>query len=150
LIGEVSGAAKRLVQGAFDALWLGIRTIQPYSSVIEIGLVIARFGREHGFGVVENFQGHGIGRMFHQDPGIPHVPFRKSRRDILVPGVSFTIEPMLNLGTKETTGPLDDGWTIVTKDSALSAQFEHQILMTETGPEILTLTQDGPWEGHCF
>lgn len=150
LIGTVSDETKQLVQGAFNAMWLGIRTIRPCSCVMEIGLAIARFGRERGFGVVENFQGHGIGRMFHQDPGIPHVPFRKSRKDILVPGVSFTIEPMLNLGTKETLGPLDDGWTIVTRDGQPSAQFEHQILMTEEGPEILTLTQYGPQEGHRF
>ena len=150
LIGEVSDEALRLVQGTFDALWIGIRAIEPYSSVIEIGLAITRFAREQGFGVVENFQGHGIGRMFHQEPGVPHVPFRRSRKDILAPGVSFTIEPMLNLGTKETLGPLQDGWTVVTRDGSLSAQFEHQILMTEEGPEVLTLTQDGPQEGHQF
>lgn len=150
LIGTVSDDARRIVQGAFDALWLGIRAIEPYSSVLEIGLAISRFGRAQGFGVVENFQGHGIGRMFHQEPGIPHVPIRKSRRDILAPGVCFTIEPMLNLGGPETTGPLADGWTVLTKDNSLSAQFEHQILMTELGPEILTLTEHGPQEGHRF
>ncbi len=150
LIGDVTEEARRLVQGAFDALWLAIRNIEPYSCVIEIGTTIARFGRENGFGVVENFQGHGIGRMFHQEPGIPHVPFPKSKKDILVPGTSFTIEPMLNLGSKETTPPLNDGWTIATADGTLSAQFEHQILMTEDGPEVLTLTKDGPQEGHQF
>jgi methionyl aminopeptidase len=150
LIEPVSTEARRLVQGAFDAMWLGIRAIEPYSSVINIGSAIARFGMAHGFGVVENFQGHGIGRMFHQEPGIPHVPVRRSRLDILAPGVSFTIEPMLNLGTRDTHGPLADGWTILTRDGTLSAQFEHQILMTEVGPEILTLTQHGPQEGHVF
>ena len=150
LIGEVSPEARRLVQAAFDALWIGIETIKPYSSVIEIGFAIAKFGRENKFGVVETFQGHGIGRQFHQDPGIPHVPFRKSRRDVLAPGVCFTIEPMLNLGAKETVGPLSDGWTVITADRSLSAQFEHQLLMTETGPEILTLTRGGPQKGHRF
>lgn len=150
IIGDVPAETRRLVQGAFDALWLAIHTIRPYCSVLEIGLTVARFGRQHGFGVVEKFQGHGIGRMFHQDPGVPHVPFKKSRKDILVPGVCFTIEPMLNLGTKETEGPLQDGWTIVTKDRAPSAQFEHQILMTEEGPEILTLTDNSPRPGHQF
>lgn len=150
LIGEVSEERRRLVQAAFDALWLGIRTLRPYCAVIEIGREIARFGRRHGYGVVENFQGHGIGRMFHQEPGIPHVPVKKSHKDILAPGTSFTIEPMLNLGRKETSGPLSDGWTIVTADNTPSAQFEHQILMTEDGPEILTLTERGPREGHRF
>ncbi|MCA8996108.1 MAG: type I methionyl aminopeptidase [Planctomycetaceae bacterium] len=150
LIGEVDPEVRRLVQASFDAMWLGIRTIEPYSSVIEIGLAIAKFGRREGFGVVENFQGHGIGRMFHQEPGVPHVPVKKSRKDILAPGVSFTIEPMLNLGPHTTKGPLSDGWTIVTADGRPSAQFEHQILMTELGPEILTLTKRGPQEGHQF
>lgn len=150
LIGEVSEDARRIVQAAFDALWIGIRAIEPYSSALEVGLAISRFGRAEQLGVVENFQGHGIGRMFHQDPGIPHVPLRRSRRDILAPGASFTIEPMLNLGGKETDGPLNDGWTIVTRDRSLSAQFEHQLLMTEFGPEILTLTKKGPQEGHTF
>lgn len=150
LIGDVSDEARRLVQAAFDAMWVGIDTLKPYSSVIEIGFAIAKFGRMNGFGVVETFQGHGIGRQFHQDPGVPHVPFRKSRKDVLIPGVCFTIEPMLNLGVKETIGPLADGWTVVTSDRSLSAQFEHQILMTETGPEILTLTRHGPQKGHRF
>lgn len=150
LIGEVSEAARRLTQAAFDALWAGIRVLTPYCSVVEIGQVIHRLGQQRGLGVVENFQGHGIGRRFHQDPGIPHVPLRKSRRDLLYPGVCFTIEPMLNLGTAKTA-PIDaDGWTVRTADGRLSAQFEHQILMTESGPEVLTLTRDGPQEGHVF
>ncbi|TWT58819.1 Methionine aminopeptidase [Thalassoglobus neptunius] len=150
MIGEVSADAKRIMQGAFDALWIGIDAIHPYSTVIEIGLAISKFGQEQGFGVVENYQGHGIGRKFHQEPGVPHVPFRKSRLDVLTPGVSFTIEPMLNLGGAATQPPLEDGWTVLTEDGSLSAQFEHQILMTEDGPEILTLTENGPQRGHQF
>lgn len=150
LIGDVSNEAKKVTQAAFDALWLGIRAIEPYSSVLEIGLAITRFARQHGLGVVENFQGHGIGRAFHQEPGVPHFPNKKSRKDILVPGVCFTIEPMLNIGSPHTTGPLEDGWTVLTEDGSLSAQFEHQILMTELGPEVLTLTRNGPQEGHRF
>ncbi len=150
LIGEVSADAKRITQGAFDALWIGIHAVHPFCAVIEIGKAITKFAREQGFGVVENYQGHGIGRKFHQEPGIPHVPFRRSRSDILVPGVSFTIEPMLNLGAAGTKPPLDDGWTVLTEDGSLSAQFEHHILMTEEGPEILTLTKNGPKEGHRF
>lgn len=150
LIGPVSDDARRIVQGAFDALWIGIHATYPYCAVIEIGAAITRFARQHNFGVVENYQGHGIGRMFHQEPGIPHVPYRRSRNDILAPGVSFTIEPMLNIGGPETKPPLADGWTVLTADGSLTAQFEHQILMTEEGPEILTLTQHGPQEGHQF
>lgn len=150
LIGPVSSEARRLTQGAFDAMWGSIRRLEPFSSVIEVGLYVARLARDRGFGVVENFQGHGIGRRFHQEPGVPHVPHKKSRKDILAPGVCFTIEPMLNLGKPDTTGPLGDGWTVVTRDGKLSAQFEHQILMTELGPEVLTLTKHGPQEGHVF
>lgn len=150
LVGDVRPEIRRLVQAAFDAMWVGIRVADPYTSVMKIGIAISRFGRECGYSVVENFQGHGIGQMFHQDPGIPHVPIKKSRKDLLVPGVCFTIEPMLNLGTKETEGPLADGWTILTRDRLPSAQFEHQILMTELGAEILTMTEHGPQEGHLF
>jgi len=150
LIEPVASEARQLVQAAFDALWQGISVLQPHCSVFEIGVAIARFGRLHGYGVVENFQGHGIGRMFHQEPGVPHVPIRKNRRDLLTPGVCFTIEPMLNMRSEKTQGPLEDGWMILSQDGSLSAQFEHQILMTEGGPEILTLTQFGPQPGHVF
>jgi methionyl aminopeptidase len=150
MIGEVSDEARRVVQAAFDALWIGIHSTHPFCAVIEIGKAITKFAREQGLGVVENYQGHGIGRSFHQDPGVPHVPFPRSKNDILTPGVSFTIEPMLNLGKAATDPPLDDGWTVLTADGSLSAQFEHQILMTEEGPEILTLTKNGPAEGHRF
>jgi methionyl aminopeptidase len=150
LVGDCSPAARELVQTAFDAMWVGIRALRPYGTVLDIGNAIARFGMERRVGVVESFQGHGIGRRFHQDPGIPHTPLREARNRVLTPGVCFTVEPMINAGGKETDGPLGDGWTVITRDRSLSAQFEHQILMTETGPEILTLTQHGPQEGHQF
>lgn len=150
LVGDCSAAARELVQSAFEALWVGIRALKPYGSVLDIGNAIARFGLARGVGVVETFQGHGIGRRFHQDPGIPHTPMREAKNRILVPGTCFTVEPMINAGGKDTEGPLADGWTVITKDRSLSAQFEHQILMTETGPEILTLTKHGPQEGHRF
>ncbi len=150
MIGRVSPDALRLVQGTFDALWRGIRAIKPFSSVIEIGYAIAGYAQQQGLGVVEEFQGHGLGRQFHQPPGVPHYPVPQASRDILVPGVCFTIEPMLNLGSKETSPPEKDGWTVRTADRSLSAQFEHTIVMTENGPEVLTLTADGPQEGHRF
>jgi methionyl aminopeptidase len=150
LVGECSPAARALVQTAFDSMWVGIRALKPYGTVLDIGIAISQFGMERRVGVVQSFQGHGIGRRFHQDPGIPHTPLREARNRVLTPGACFTVEPMINAGSKETEGPLADGWTVITKDRSLSAQFEHQILMTESGPEILTLTKDGPQEGHRF
>lgn len=150
LIGNVSDDAKRLVQATFDAMWVGIRAIKPFSSVIEIGYAISRFVEPTGFGIVEQYQGHGLGRKFHQPPGIPNYPMKQASRDVLVPGVCFTIEPMLNAGSKETKPVDDDGWTVRTFDGSLSAQFEHTVLMTEDGLQVLTLTQDGPMEGHKF
>ena len=91
-----------------------------------------------------------VGREFHQEPGVPHYPTPKSARDIVKPGVCFTIEPMLNLGVWRTVKDKADGWTVRTTDGKLSAQFEHTILMTDTGPEVLTLTETGPQEGHRF
>lgn len=150
LIGEVSDDARRLVQGTFDAMWVGIRCVRPRSSVIEIGAAIAKFAKTQGLSVVEQYQGHGVGRKFHQPPGVPHYPEPTAARDILMPGMCFTVEPMLNLGSKETAPPLPDGWTVLTADRSLSAQFEHTVLMTDDGPEVLTLTKNGPKPGHRF
>lgn len=150
LIGEVTAAAKRLVQTTFDALFIGIRACSPGCSVIEIGKAIQAFAQTAGYSVVREYQGHGIGRQFHQDPGIPHFASFTSARDILEPGTCFTIEPMLNVGGWKTRLDKRDGWTVRTLDGSLSAQFEHTILMTEQGPEILTLTKNGPQEGHVF
>jgi methionyl aminopeptidase len=118
--------------------------------VIDIGAAIFEHAQAQGFAVVKEYQGHGIGRQFHQDPGIPHFPHPNNVGEVIPPGVCFTIEPMLNIGTWETVLDHNDKWTVRTKDGSLSAQFEHTILMTESGPEILTLTKDGPQEGHVF
>lgn len=149
-VGEVSAEAKRLVQITFDALYRGIRAIQPGGRVVDIGRAIYEFAREHGFSVVREYQGHGIGREFHQEPGVPHYPVRSAARVVIEPGMCFTIEPMLNAGTWRTIQDHPDGWTVRTKDRALSAQWEHTLLMTETGPEILTRTEAGPQEGDQF
>ena len=109
-----------------------------------------RHARKQGFTVVEEYVGHGLGRQFHQPPTIPHHAPPESRRQRIEPGICFTIEPMINTGTKDTVQNKRDGWTVRTKDGGLSAQFEHTILMTETGPEVLTLTQNGPQRGHRF
>ena len=150
MIGNVSEDARRLVQVTHDSLYKGIHASRPGSRVTEIGHAIHRFAESHDFSVVQEYQGHGIGREFHQEPGVPHFPTPSSNRDILRPGVCFTIEPMLNAGTWRTKLDKKDGWTVRTADRALSAQFEHTILMTEDGPEVLTLTQNGPQEGDTL
>jgi len=149
-IGEVSETASRLIQATFEALWVGIRAIKPHGRVFDIGNAIARHARKWRFSVVREYQGHGIGRQFHQEPGIPHYPDPRTKHIRIRPGMCFTIEPMLNQGTWRTVLDRSDGWTVRTKDGGLSAQFEHTILMTESGPEILTLTRHGPQEGHIF
>ena len=150
LIGNVSDEAHRLVQATFDALYLGIRAIKPHGKVMDIGNAIYKFAKSQGFEVVRDYQGHGIGREFHQEPGIPHLPVSSSGRVHIKPGMCFTIEPMLNQGTYKTVLDKSDGWTVRTQDKKLSAQFEHTILMTEEGAEILTPTKVGPKEGHRF
>lgn len=149
LIGEVSDEARLVTQAAFDALYVGIRAAKPYCTVYDIARAITRFAEARGFGVVRNYQGHGIGREFHQMPGVPHYPHPSTKKSLIVPGCCFTIEPMINLGTHDTVIEAD-GWTVRTSDGSLSAQFEHQLIMTEDGPEILTLTKAGPQEGHTF
>lgn len=150
MIGPVSNNAKRLVQATFDALYIGINSSRCSGTVTEIGRAIQSFATKAGYSVVREYQGHGIGREFHQEPGIPHYPVLASNRDLLKVGTCFTIEPMLNIGSWKTRVDTRDKWTVRTIDGALSAQFEHTILMTESGPEILTLTQNGPQEGHRF
>jgi methionyl aminopeptidase len=149
LIGEVSDEARRLVQTTFECLWLGIEAIKPGGRINDIGRAIERHAYLNGFSVVREFQGHGVGREFHQEPSIPHFAQRGYRKRI-EPGTVFTIEPMINAGTHETISESPDGWTVRTKDGKLSAQFEHSILMTESGPEVLTLTKLGPRKGHVF
>ncbi len=150
LIGDVTDKARHLTQVTFDPLFAGIRAIAPFGKVYDIGKAIYEYARPKGPDVVQMYQGHGIGREFHQEPGIPHFPHTSTQRITIKPGMCFTIEPMLNLGGAETAPPDADGWTVHTRDGSLSAQFEHTILMTESGPEILTLTKHGPREGHRF
>ena len=150
LVGNVTPQAKRLVQAAFDAMWVGIRAIKPFGRVIDIGRAIYRFSKDQGYEIVREFQGHGVGRSFHQEPGVPHFPDLQSGKAVIRPGTCLTIEPMLNEGVWKTEIDKSDGWTVRTQDRRLSAQFEHTILMTEKGPEILTLTKHGPQEGHKF
>lgn len=150
MIGEVSEAAQNLVQLTFESLFKGIHAARAGGPVILIGRAIQSFAQGHGLSVVREYQGHGIGQDFHQDPGIPHFPVPTASRDLLEPGTCFTIEPMLNIGGYKTRQDKSDGWTVRTMDGSLSAQFEHTLLMTEDGPEILTLTKNGPQESDTL
>ena len=148
-IGHVSEQARRVCQCSFDALWAAIRRLEPECRVAEIGRAVVETARRYNFSVVEEFVGHGLGYGddYHTDPTIPHVPTGPSRLVRLMPGMVFTIEPMINEGTRLTQTDPRDKWTVRTQDRKLSAQFEHTLVMTETGPEVLTLTQHGPREG---
>lgn len=151
LIEPVAEDARKLVQAAFDAMHIGIDAIQPFGKLTEIGHKIERFARQRGYAVVQEYQGHGLGREFHQEPGVPHyVPKLNPSTVILEPGMCFTVEPMINAGTWRTMLDKQDKWTVRTMDLSLSAQFEHTVLVTDTGVEILTETENGPKPGHKF
>lgn len=150
LIGKVEEKTRRVVQCAFDSLYLAIEALKPGCPVVVVGEVIYPFATRQGFGVVDKYVGHGIGKRFHQPPNVSHVPTNEAARQFLEPGMCFTIEPMINGGTAKTVDDPEDGWTVRTADGEVSAQFEHTILMTEEGPEILTLTETGPRKGFQF
>ena len=137
LVGEPSPKARRLVADTWRALWLGIGAVQPGARTGDIGHAIQHFAEGQGYAVVREFTGHGIGRVFHTAPSILHYG-KPGSGDLLLPGMTFTIEPMINLGHWKTE-ILADGWTAVTIDGSLSAQFEHTVLVTEAGAEVLTL-----------
>ena len=142
VVGEGSIAAKRLCQMTYDAMWRGIAKVRPGIRLGDIGHSIQTFAENNGFSVVREFCGHGIGRKFHEEPQVLHYG-KPGTLEVLTPGMVFTIEPMVNAGRREIreTG---DGWTIVTKDRSLSAQWEHTVLVTETGYEVLTVSAGSP------
>ena len=150
VIGPACEEAIAVTQAAFDCLHLAIDALTPGCPVSTIGETIVAEAHRRGFSVVREYVGHGLGQVFHQPPNIPHFPDRRSRQQRLLPGMCFTVEPMINAGTRFTRLDKEDGWTVRTRDGRLSAQFEHSILMTEDGPEILTRTQTGPQKGHRF
>lgn len=135
-IGEPSDEAKKVTEVARKCLELGIAEVRPGARIGDIGAAIQEFAEGHGLSVVRDFVGHGIGRSFHCEPQISHVGLR-GRGPRMRAGMTFTIEPMINVGTHHCE-ILDDEWTAVTRDKKLSAQFEHTILVTESGHEILT------------
>ena len=137
LVGNVAPKARRLVADTYHAMWLGIRAVKPGGATGDIGHAIQQFAESQGYGVVREFTGHGTGRIFHTAPTIFHYG-KPGSGEPLVAGMTFTIEPMINLGHWKTE-ILEDRWTAVTADGSLSAQFEHTVLVTADGVEPLTL-----------
>ena len=135
-VGTPSDQAKRLVEVTQECLRLGIEAVKPGARIGDIGAAIQEYAEANGFSVVRDFVGHGVSHVFHTAPQIPHYGTRGKGKKIK-PGMVFTIEPMINEGTWEAE-MLDDGWTAITKDGKLSAQFEHTIAVTKDGVDILT------------
>ncbi|MBI3777772.1 MAG: type I methionyl aminopeptidase [Gammaproteobacteria bacterium] len=136
-VGEPSVQAKRLVQVTHECMLKGIEMVRPGTQLGDIGHAIQSHAEAHGFSVVREYCGHGIGREFHEDPQVLHYG-QPGTGMSLVPGMTFTIEPMINAGKKEVK-LLPDNWTVVTRDHSLSAQWEHTVLVTDNGHEVLTL-----------
>jgi methionyl aminopeptidase len=148
LVGDVDERSAALVRATRAAMHAGIAMVRPGAKVYEIGRAIEHSVAPAGYGVVREFIGHGIGDQFHTSLQIPH--YHDPRNDtVLLPGMTFTVEPMINLGTNRLE-MWDDGWTVSTRDLQRSAQFEHTVLVTETGHELLTVPGDGPAAEELF
>ncbi len=143
MVGEVSIQAKRLCALTYEAMWHGIVRVKPGVRLGDIGFAIQRFAEGQRFSIVREFCGHGIGREFHEEPQVLHYG-KPGTLEELKPGMTFTIEPMINAGRRDIKEFGNDGWTIVTKDHSLSAQWEHTVLVTESGYEVLTLSAGAP------
>ena len=136
-VGEPSIMARRLVEVTFNAMWIGIHAVRPGGNLRDVGRAIQQYAESHRFSVVREYCGHGIGTIYHEDPQVLHYDDSKTNIP-LVPGMMFTVEPMINAGARHVK-LLPDGWTVVTKDKSLSAQWEHTIAVTESGFEVMTL-----------
>ncbi|HIV58172.1 MAG TPA: type I methionyl aminopeptidase [Candidatus Stackebrandtia faecavium] len=145
LVGNVSEEAKLLVERTYAATMRAIKAVAPGREINVIGRVIESYAKRFDYGVVRDFTGHGIGESFHSGLYVLHYD-NPSQKMVMEPGMTFTIEPMINLGTYEHD-MWDDGWTAVTQDRKLSAQFEHMLVVTETGAEVLTMPSSGPSAG---
>jgi methionyl aminopeptidase len=137
-VGEIPRRAERLIEVTYEAMMRGIAAIKPGGTTGDIGAAIQAYVEAQHMSVVRDFCGHGLGKLFHDEPNIVHVG-RKGEGTILRPGMFFTVEPMINLGRPHVK-VLSDGWTAVTRDRSLSAQFEHTVGVTQTGVEIFTLS----------
>jgi methionyl aminopeptidase len=142
VVGDGSIAARRLCAITYEAMWKGIVKVRPGARLGDIGHAIQTFAENNGYSVVREFCGHGVGARFHEEPQVLHYG-RPGTLEELVPGMIFTIEPMINAGRREIREGTD-GWTIVTRDRSLSAQWEHTVLVTDTGYEIMTLSAGSP------
>ena len=140
--GEPSIQARRLMQVTYEAMWVGISHVKPGARLGDIGHAIQRFAENHGYSIVREFCGHGIGLNFHEEPQVLHYG-KPGTGLVLEPGMTFTIEPMINAGRRDIR-QMPDGWTIVTKDRSLSAQWEHTVLVTDSGYEVLTVSAGSP------
>jgi methionyl aminopeptidase len=141
-VGEPSVQAKRLCEITYECMWLGIDQVKPGAYLGDIGHAIQRHAEKNGFSIVREFCGHGIGKKFHEDPQVLHYGNAGSGLKLMA-GMIFTIEPMINAG-KASIRQLADGWTIVTSDHSLSAQWEHTLVVTPTGYEVLTTSSGAP------
>jgi methionyl aminopeptidase len=142
-VGPVKPEIKKLVDVTYACMMEGIGQCKPGARLGDIGYAIETMAKDHGYSVVHEYCGHGIGREFHEEPQVLHYG-KKGTGVELKPGMTFTIEPMINLGARHCK-LLSDGWTVITKDKSWSAQFEHTILITEQGFEILTIVPDDEW-----
>jgi methionyl aminopeptidase len=140
VVGQPTVLAKRLIDITQEALWLGINQVKPGCQLGDIGHAIQAFVEKHNYNVVREYCGHGIGEEFHEDPQVLHYG-EPGTGMALLPGMCFTIEPMVNAGKRQVKLK-PDGWTVVTKDRSLSAQFEHTVLITDDGHEVLTLREE--------
>lgn len=139
-VGEISNQAKQLLDVTEKALYVGLDVIKPGAHFGDIGCAIEEFIKPYGYGIVEDFTGHGVGRSLHEDPQIPN--FGKAHTGaVMKEGMTFCVEPMINLG-KKGVRPLKDGWTIITADKSLSAHFEHTVVVRKDGYEILTIIKE--------
>jgi len=139
-VGKVNPAARRLIEVTHDAMWTGIRAIRPGARLGDLGAAVQHYVEANHFSVVREYCGHGIGRVFHEDPQVLHYGEPGTGVE-LEPGMTFTVEPMVNAGRRHVK-LLPDGWTVVTRDHSLSAQWEHTVLVTDDGFEVLTLGAD--------
>lgn len=138
VVGKPTIAGKRLVDLAFETMWAGIDAVRPGGHFNDIGVGCEEYVRKNGVSVVHDYGGHGIGKKFHEEPFVYHYDTHKPGPELL-PGMVFTVEPMVNAGRYGVT-MLGDGWTVVTKDRSLSAQWEHMVVVTETGYDVLTVS----------
>lgn len=140
MVGEVCEDVRLLVERTYEAMMRGIKAARPGREVNIIGRVIETYAKRFGYGVVRDFTGHGVGRSFHSGLIIPHYDSAPLYNDVIRPGMVFTVEPMLTLGA-HTWEQWDDGWTVVTSDRSITAQFEHTVVVTESGFELLTVSE---------